>query len=131
MSAFLPQHVSQSQQAERQKELSQKREIYQYNYTHIPALAVLDKLPIEDDFSFGWLEMVSKQVMKGIKNRCELEGDQKAREHHEKRHSKLVELFEKGEFCDSRNTGTRAGSASFLWKNRSAEDFSEDAGRFF
>lgn len=40
--------------------LAAQREKYQYNYTHIPPLAMVDRLPEEEQFSKPWKLMVAK-----------------------------------------------------------------------
>ncbi|MGV2338853.1 MAG UNVERIFIED_CONTAM: hypothetical protein LVR18_34160 [Planctomycetaceae bacterium] len=67
--------------------------VYKYNYSHIPGVAMLDQLPVSDEFSFRWLELVTSRVLEGIRNRCELDGDQEGSEHHSQLHSILTVLL--------------------------------------
>jgi arachidonate 15-lipoxygenase len=96
MTAFLPQHTTAVRRSERQRELEQQRRIYEYNYTHISQAAVLNQLPIHDEFSFQWLEMVSQRVLTGIRNRCELERDEASKQRHSVLHGVLTRLLERG-----------------------------------
>ena len=50
------------------KTLTEAREQYKYNYTYIPPLAMVDKLPPGEGFSFRWLLMVGKQAFLLLKN---------------------------------------------------------------
>ncbi len=38
------------------------RQVYQYNYTHIPSVAMVDKLPPGEDFSTDWYLLLAEQV---------------------------------------------------------------------
>ncbi len=96
MTAFLPQHASSLRRAARTLELKLQRKVYEYNYTHIPGAAMLDHLPIHDEFSFGWLELVTERVLAGIRNRCELDGDQELLEQHNRQHGVLTGLLRRG-----------------------------------
>ncbi|NEP08898.1 MAG: lipoxygenase [Symploca sp. SIO2C1] len=53
---------------EQRKSLTEAREQYQYNYTYIPPLAMVDKLPSGEGFSFSWSLMVAQQVFKLLRN---------------------------------------------------------------
>ncbi len=44
----------------KQQSLQAKRQFYQYNYTHIPPVAMVDTLPEEEQFSSPWRLMVAK-----------------------------------------------------------------------
>ena len=50
-------------QFEQDSELELAQQKYQYNYTHLPPLALADSLPPEEEFSSEWLRML---VFKGI-----------------------------------------------------------------
>ena len=38
------------------------RQEYQYSYTHIPPIAMVDKLPSNENFSTGWLRLLAKEL---------------------------------------------------------------------
>lgn len=96
MTAFLPQHASIVRRGARKLELQLQRKFYEYNYTHIPGVAMLDQLPVLDEFSFRWLELVTQRLLIGIRNRCELEGDQEGAEQHGRLHGVLTGLLTRG-----------------------------------
>ena len=72
MSAFLPRFEPRPEQ--REAALVRARSRYSYNYTHVSPLAVLDKVPIEQELSAGWLVHVGRTVAATLSNRLELEG---------------------------------------------------------
>jgi arachidonate 15-lipoxygenase len=96
MTAFLPQHASLIRRTARRLEIELQQTVYKYNYSHIPGVAMLDQLPIADEFSFRWLELVTGQVLEGIRNRCELDRDQEGVEHHSQLHGVLSGLLSRG-----------------------------------
>ena len=49
----------------RAKDLEAKRSEYQYSYTHVSPLALVDNLPIRDEFSREWLNVVAHSVSAG------------------------------------------------------------------
>jgi len=61
---------------EHKQSLTEARELYQYNYTYIPPLAMVDKLPSHENFSFPWLVMVGKQAFTLLKNTLVANGEQ-------------------------------------------------------
>ena len=38
------------------------RQEYQYSYTHIPPIAMVDKLPSNENFSTGWLRLLAREL---------------------------------------------------------------------
>ncbi|MBV6627839.1 MAG: lipoxygenase [Rivularia sp. (in: Bacteria)] len=38
------------------------RQEYQYNYTHIPPIAMVDKLPSNENFPTGWLRLLAREL---------------------------------------------------------------------
>ncbi|AFY58433.1 lipoxygenase [Rivularia sp. PCC 7116] len=38
------------------------RQEYQYNYSHIPPIAMVDQLPSNENFSTGWLRLLAKEL---------------------------------------------------------------------
>ena len=73
MSAFIPQ--LDPHPGLRSLKLQQTRLLYQYNHSYVSPLAVLDRLPIQDDFSFNWMKLVGQRIMTLFENQLDLEGD--------------------------------------------------------
>lgn len=71
MTAFLPQFDAKP--STRQSALEKARSNYQYNYTHVSPLALVNELPFEEEFSEKWMFEVSRVVLVALKNRLELE----------------------------------------------------------
>lgn len=67
---------------DRDRELRRAQRRYTYNYTHVSPLALLDRLPFRDEFSFSWLRVVSKRVMSVLDNRAEIDIDDQHRRFH-------------------------------------------------
>ena len=97
MSAFLPQYKPERTRAARNAKLEFHRRIYEFDYTHVSPLAILKDLPIQDEFSFKWLETVAIRVLKLTANHAELEADAFAKDSHDHKHGLLRELLEIGE----------------------------------
>ena len=73
MSAFVPRLDPNPQR--RQAALDRARLAYGYNYTHVSPLAVLDRVPFEQEFSADWLLHVARTVKVALSNQLELEGE--------------------------------------------------------
>ena len=73
MSAFLPRFDPNPDR--RGAGLDRARSTYRYNYTHVSPLAVLDRVPFEQEFSAEWLLTVGKTVSVAMSNRLQLEGE--------------------------------------------------------
>ena len=84
MSAFLPKHDPNPMRRERDLSRAQKK--YQFNYTHVSPLAILDRVPIHDEFSFQWMAVVSKRILTGLENMAAVEMDADHRDLHLKKH---------------------------------------------
>lgn len=72
MSAFLPQ--KDPDRDGREKDLEGKRDEYRYSYTHVSPLALVDHLPMRDEFSREWMRVVSHSVIRGLANYAEVAG---------------------------------------------------------
>lgn len=94
MTAFLPQDDPSS--AQRARQLLQSRSQYTYNYTHLSPLALLDRVPIRDEFSFRWLEMVAERALVGLRNLAEIEIDEVNRKQHFIKLNLFAKLLEVG-----------------------------------
>jgi arachidonate 15-lipoxygenase len=97
MTAFLPQHEPYIPGLLRKFRLWSSRSSYQYDYTHVSPLAILKELPIQDEFSFSWLEVVSVRVLEVTANHADLELEAQAKADHGKKHTLLRDLLEIGE----------------------------------
>ncbi len=73
------------------------RTLYRYDYTHVAPLAILKDLPVTDDFSFKWLQIVSTKVLDALANRAKLEIGESARTIHDKKRELLQNLLKCGE----------------------------------
>ena len=71
MSAFLP--LQDPDHPSREVLLRSARDNYQYSYTHVSPLAILDRVPFKDEFSVGWLMHMAERVAVMFANRAELE----------------------------------------------------------
>lgn len=94
MTAFLP-HQDPNPQA-RQSGLQTAQKEYVYNYTHVSPLALVDRVPIHDEFSFSWLAAVAKRVMIGLENMAAIEIDAEFRAHHQAKRRLFSRLLETG-----------------------------------
>lgn len=66
MSAFLPQHDPFPQL--REAGMEQMRAEYQYNYTYVSPLAMVEQLPLRDFPSWEWLATVAERLVQILKN---------------------------------------------------------------
>jgi arachidonate 15-lipoxygenase len=48
---------------ERRAQLAQAQSLYQYNYTYVPPLAMVEKVPSGDGFTFSWLIKLGKVLI--------------------------------------------------------------------
>src|SRR5262245_51535371 len=71
MSAFLPQRDP--NRPDREVELRNARASYEYSYTHVSPLAILERVPFKDEFSVTWLAKMGERVMVALANRADLE----------------------------------------------------------
>lgn len=77
MTAFLRQNDPDADVRDRELRRAQRR--YTYDYTHVSPLALLDRVPFRDEFSFGWLRVVSGKVMDVLENRSGIDMDDQHR----------------------------------------------------
>jgi arachidonate 15-lipoxygenase len=94
MTAFLPQQDPDGNQ--RAKDLETRRNEYHYSYTHVSPLALVDRLPIHDQFSREWLKVVSHTVFYGLANYAEVAGALPLPFLHSQRHALIIRLIELG-----------------------------------
>jgi arachidonate 15-lipoxygenase len=90
MTAFLPQHDP--LRLRRKLDLQARRAIYQYNYTYVSPLAMVEDVPFTDEFSVTWLVQVADRILKILANRIELDGDRTRRELHQKMRDVFLRL---------------------------------------
>lgn len=77
---------------DRQSVIQAQKARYRYSHTHLSPLAVLDEIPIEDEFSFGWIASVTKQVVHSLENRQALELDKVAKDKHQAKGELLLSM---------------------------------------
>ena len=66
MTAFLPQQEPFFPGLFRKGRLIWDRQLYKYDYTHVSPLAIAHRVPIEDEFSFKWLGIVSERLLDAL-----------------------------------------------------------------
>lgn len=93
MTAFLPQHDP--LRITRAAGLDLARMAYRYDYTHVSPLAMVEHVPVLDDFSHGWMLQVADQVLQGLANMSELDEDRNNRDFHLAQRSLLISLVQR------------------------------------
>jgi hypothetical protein len=63
MTAFLPPDDPHAHRRTTQLKHAQQR--YEFNDTHVSPLALLDRVPIADEFTSGWLKTVGERAVVG------------------------------------------------------------------
>lgn len=91
MTAFLP--MADPSPEKRQAALLKHQRRYQYNYTHLSPLAMLDRVTIRDNFSLNWLQNIGGYVVTAMANRAELERETHHRDHHLSLHHLVKKLI--------------------------------------
>jgi arachidonate 15-lipoxygenase len=94
MTAFLPQQDP--DKGGRAKDLESRRNEYRYSFTHVSPLAIVDSLPMRDEFSREWLKLMSHSVTQGLANYAELAGALPIPYLGRDRHILLIRLIELG-----------------------------------
>lgn len=94
MSAFLPHHDQRP--VDRAADLEKNRKTYQYCYTHVSPLALVERVPIHDEFSFAWMAAVAERILVGLANRTELELDPFHKHYHQTHHGLLSRMLSVG-----------------------------------
>ena len=94
MTAFLPKNDPNKCTRGIQLRLARRR--YEYNYTHVSPLAMAERVPINDLFSFEWIKLVGERVINVIANRLEILGDHAEAEKHRARQSELRDALRLG-----------------------------------
>jgi arachidonate 15-lipoxygenase len=95
MSTFLPQHDPNP--TARASLLKSAQDEYRYNYTYVSPLAIVERLPVKDEFSFEWLKIVAECVATMLSNRTELEVASEFRDFHTARLNLMKLLIEAAE----------------------------------
>ena len=96
MTAFLPQQEPFVSGLFRKGRLIWDQWHYKYDYTHVSPLAIAHRVPIEDEFSFKWLAMMSERLLDALANRAELELGEQATAVHTTKQKLLGELLKSG-----------------------------------
>jgi arachidonate 15-lipoxygenase len=73
MSVFLPQFDPNPRP--REEQLADRRRRFEFNYSAVSPLAVIERVPVEHEFSLNWMKVVGEKVLNSYANRLELEGD--------------------------------------------------------
>jgi arachidonate 15-lipoxygenase len=94
MTAFLPQRDP--DRAARSADLESVRKKYQFNYNYVSPLAVVERVPWHDEFSFGWIEAVARQVIRSLANRAEIDAGGHPSNYHRAKHSLLHDMLHAG-----------------------------------
>jgi len=66
----LPQKCGGFSRRRRGWQLSLAQDTYQFNYTHVSALAIANRVPILDELHFDWLVSVMDKVLVALENRA-------------------------------------------------------------
>jgi arachidonate 15-lipoxygenase len=94
VSAFLPQRDP--NRAARAGDLQAAQQNYQFNYTYVSPLAVVERVPWHDEFSFHWIKTVAETVVTTLANRAEVDAGEHAGTYHATKHSFLRNLIKAG-----------------------------------
>ncbi len=94
MSAFLPHQDPNPWQ--REEDLREAQKTYKYNHKYVSPLAMVNKVPFDDEFSFTWLKSCGENVRLCVKNHLELVGDPNHAEFYRKKHGFFGRCLEIG-----------------------------------
>jgi arachidonate 15-lipoxygenase len=90
MSSFLP-HQDQDPDS-RALGLEKSRLEYQYNYSYVSPLAMVDQVPLQDEFSWKWLVQCGEHALTMLANHIEVDGDLERQAALRKRHGLFNDL---------------------------------------
>jgi len=96
MTAFTPQTDPNPSGRNRRLKAAQKK--YQFSHTHVSPLALVDHVPMHDEFSAAWILKVTDRVMVSLTNMAEVEVCPEHREFHLVKHNLLRKLRTESEF---------------------------------
>lgn len=91
MTAFLP--GQDPNVMNRAQQLAAARSDYQFNYTHVSPLALVDRVPLSDEFAYEWVKSVGLRVLNGLANTAEIEFDEFRKRHNIMSRYRLLENF--------------------------------------
>jgi arachidonate 15-lipoxygenase len=91
MTAFIPRRDPRP--ADRTRALDEARRDFQFNYTYVSPLAVVDRVPPEHEFGLEWLKVVGCRILDVFANRMELEGEDTVAEYLRAKHKMLSVLL--------------------------------------
>lgn len=91
MNPSLPQDDPNPEQ--REAELGKARDLYRYNYDHLPGAALADTVPGPDSASAGWLERVGEALLAILINHSKSVQSERWSCKHETQHSTAVEMM--------------------------------------
>jgi len=95
MTAFTPQTDPNPSGRNRRLKAAQKK--YQFSHTHVSPLALVDHVPMHDEFSAEWILKVADRVMISLSNMAEVEASHEHREFHLFKHKLLKKLCTQAE----------------------------------
>ncbi|HTU18388.1 MAG TPA: lipoxygenase family protein [Gemmataceae bacterium] len=96
MTAFLPQYDPDPKY--RETTLEQARAEYQYNHTYLSPLALIEKVPKKEEFSWKWMIHLAEGVLKIVENHRDVARHPAHRAAHHARHCWLSELIRTASF---------------------------------
>ncbi len=96
MKSALPQMASALNRLRRGWQLSDAQDTYRFNFTHVPALAIVDKVPILNEHNFNWLVKVLDNVLVMLENRANLAISPVLAQIHRDKQAKLSSLKLRG-----------------------------------
>ena len=91
MSAFLPHRDPDPDQ--RAADLQEAQDEFQYNYTYVSPLAMVDKVPFQDAFAWHWMVHCGQHALTMLANHIEVDGDPRRKDEHRERHSRFFNLI--------------------------------------
>jgi hypothetical protein len=118
MTAFTPQ--TNPNPAGRSRKLKAAQKKYQFSHTHVSPLALVDHVPMHDEFSADWILKVADLVMISLANMAELELCDDHREFHLMKHKLLRKIMTQGE-CVIKGVKPEWHCRGFFRDQRSSE----------
>src|SRR5262249_33742607 len=91
MTAFLP-HEDPNPWL-RERRLARRRRRYRLNHNHVSPLAIIDRVPVRERFTVGWLHQVAGRVRIVLRNRMILEDGSRAALRLEKKSRLLTRIL--------------------------------------
>jgi arachidonate 15-lipoxygenase len=128
MSAFLPQQDPHPTQ--RAASVAEMRKKYEYCYDYVSPLALVKKVPFQDEFSVKWLVMMAERALKLLGNHLEIEGDAKKKSQRSQKYDFLRNLISAATLDILGIIRTVEESLAFATADRQAQSL-DDYGAIF